>query len=81
MVAELNRILVGWANYFCLGPVSNAYAAVDAHVSHRLRQWLCRKHKVRGQQGTSRFTETYLHQKLDLVRLKGRTRNFSWAKV
>ena len=28
-VARINRKLVGWANYFCLGPVSKAYRAVD----------------------------------------------------
>jgi hypothetical protein len=30
-VARLNRLLVGWANYFCLGPVSQAYRAIDQH--------------------------------------------------
>jgi hypothetical protein len=47
-VGKLNRLLKGWANYFCLGPVSNAYRAVDSHARRRLRQWLCAKHKVRG---------------------------------
>src|SRR5262249_10470478 len=28
VVATLNRIMFGWANYFCLGPVSKAYRAV-----------------------------------------------------
>jgi group II intron reverse transcriptase/maturase len=27
-VGELNRRLIGWANYFCLGPVSTAYRGV-----------------------------------------------------
>ncbi len=44
VVTRLNRLLVGWANYFCLGPVSKAYQRVDHHVGYRLRQWLCAKH-------------------------------------
>jgi len=75
----INRTLIGWANYFCLGPVSKAYAAVDSHVSRRLRQWLCAKHKVPGR-GTSRYPDEYLYQ-LGLVRLSVRTRNFPWAKA
>ncbi len=80
LVTELNRLLVGWANYFCLGPVSKAYAAVDRHVCRRLRQWLCGKHRVPGQ-GTSRFPNDHLHQTLGLVQLKGRTHNFPWANA
>ena len=80
LVARLNRMLVGWANYFCLGPVSQAYRAIDQHVCHRLRQWLCAKHKVQGQ-GTARFPDEYLYQELGLVRLSVRTRTFSWAKA
>src|ERR1700730_12225411 len=45
VVAKLNRTMIGWANYFCLGPVSKAYRAVDQHARERLRQWLCAKHK------------------------------------
>jgi hypothetical protein len=29
---KLNRTMIGWANYFCLGPVSKAYRAVDQHA-------------------------------------------------
>jgi hypothetical protein len=80
IVARLNRMLVGWANYFCLGPVSQAYRALDQHVCRRLRQWLCDKHKVHGQ-GTGRFPNAYLHQILGLAQLGPRTHNFSWAKA
>jgi hypothetical protein len=38
-VAAINRKLTGWSNYFCLGPGSKAYAAVDRHACRRLRQW------------------------------------------
>ena len=77
-VEKLNRMLTGWANYFCLGPVSKAYRIVDVHARHRLRQWLCAKHKVKGQ-GTTRFPDEYLEQTLGLVRLQAKTRNFPWA--
>ena len=65
-VAKINRKLIGWSTYFCLGPVSKAYQTVDHHVCRRLRQWLCAKHKVQGQ-GTSRFPDAYLHQELGLI--------------
>jgi RNA-directed DNA polymerase len=79
-VAAINRKLVGWANYFCLGPVSKAYHAVDHHARYRLRQWLCAKHKVRGS-GISRFPDEYLYQNLGLIKLPARTRSLPWAKT
>jgi len=30
--SDLNRMMIGWANYFCLGPVSTAYRAVERHA-------------------------------------------------
>jgi RNA-directed DNA polymerase len=77
-VAKLNRTMIGWANYFCLGPVSKAYRAVEKHASKRLRQWLCAKHKVRWP-GTKRFPKASLHEVLGLVRLTKRTSNLPWA--
>jgi RNA-directed DNA polymerase len=78
VVARLNRIMNGWANYFCLGPVSKAYRAVDSHACKRLGQWLCAKHKVVGA-GADRFPEPFLHRVLGLVRLTMRTSSFPWA--
>src|SRR6266480_2209504 len=75
VVAKLNRTMVGWANYFCLGPVSKAYRAVDTHACKRLRQWLCAKHKVEWP-GTTRFPKATLHAVLGLVCLTRRTSNF-----
>jgi RNA-directed DNA polymerase len=79
VVGKLNRMMTGWANYFCLGPVSKAYRAVEQHARERLRRWLCAKHKVRGR-GTGRFPDAHLHDGLGLVRLTARTRNLPWAK-
>ena len=77
-VERINRLLRGWSNYFCLGPVSSAYKAVDHHVRHRLRQWLCDKHKVSGQ-GTGRYPEEFFYRQSGLVRLTSLTRSFPWA--
>ena len=79
VVGRLNW-LRGWGNYFCLGPVSKSYRAIDAHASHRLRWWLCRKHK-QGGEGTTRYPDEYLYEQLGLVRLTVTTRDLPWAKA
>lgn len=78
VVMQLNRVMTGWANYFCLGPVSRAYHAVDQHARNRLRQWLARKHKIAGR-ATTRFPDEYLHQRLGLIHLGPLTASFPWA--
>ena len=79
VVTKLNQMMNGWANYFCLGPVSKAYQAVDRHTCKRLRQWLRAKHKVKGPV-FRRYSDAVLHGKFGLVRLAERKRSFSWAK-
>ncbi len=73
MVGRLNRLIRGWANYFCLGTVTAAYRKVTAHACGRLRQWLARKHGVRGSRWT-RHSDPYLHDALGLLRLQKRPR-------
>ena len=80
IVTKLNRTMCGWANYFCLGPVSTAYRAVDGYATMRLRQWLRTKHKLSGR-ANGMFPDTYLYGALGLVRLDKRTRNFPWANA
>ncbi len=79
VVTKLNRMTNGWANYFCLGPVSKAYRAVNRHARKRLRQWLCAKHDVTWP-ATKQFPEAALHDVMGLVRLLERTSSFPWAK-
>jgi RNA-directed DNA polymerase len=80
LVAQLNRKLEGWANYFCLGPVSKAYRAIDSYTSARLRRWLCGKHQRAGR-GVQRYPDSYLYEHLELVRLAPRTHRLPWAKA
>ena len=79
VVAKLNRTMKGWANYFCLGPVSKAYRAVEQHACKRLRQWLCSKHNL-AWPATKKFSDAVLHEELGLVRLSTRTHSFPWAR-
>jgi RNA-directed DNA polymerase len=79
-VAQLNQKLPGWSNYFCPGPVSAAYRAIDRHARHRLRRWLRGKHKLQSR-GTTRFHDARLHDEFGLIRLSDRPRSFPWAKA
>jgi RNA-directed DNA polymerase len=81
MVGMLNRKLIGWSNYFSLGPVSRAYRAVDQHTRYRLRRWLRGKHQGQTRPGVMHYPNEYLYDSLGLVRLERRTRNLPWAKA
>jgi group II intron reverse transcriptase/maturase len=78
IVTELNDGLRGWANYFALGPVEDAYRAIESYITRRLRRWLCIKHEIRGS-GSYRFTDQYLHDTLGLVRIRNLVHNLPWA--
>ena len=80
VVGRLNRLLVGWGNYFCRGPVSKTYRAVDAHTRHRLRKWLRCKHERPGR-GATRYPDEHLYDTLGLVCLPRRARDLPWAKA
>jgi hypothetical protein len=78
VVMQLNRMMTGWANYFCLGPVSRAYRAITEHARNGLRHWLRKKHKVQGR-GTAQFPDQHLHYGLGLIHLGPLTAQFPWA--
>ena len=80
VVSRVNRAMSGWANYFRLGQVSPAYDAVDRHAVKRLRQWFCRKHKVRSGKYV-RFSYTKLRQDHGLIGLGTTTRDLPWANT
>jgi RNA-directed DNA polymerase len=68
LVGQLNCQLRGWANYFCVGPVHQAYHWVDRYLTGRLRRWLCRKHGLQSQ-NTTQYSYQYLYHELGLVHL------------
>lgn len=47
VAGRVNRILIGWSNYFCHGTLFGAYRAVDNHLYDRVRHFLRRRHKVK----------------------------------
>jgi RNA-directed DNA polymerase len=80
LVKRINSMLIGWANYYSLGPVYKAYRTIDHYTSPRLRRWLCNKHKVRNT-GARRFSYEYLHGTLGLVQLQPNARRLPSAKA
>ena len=80
LVDDLNRLVRGWGNYFSLGTVRRAYRAVDAHVTTRLRRWLCCKHK-QASRGTARYPDADLYATYGLVRLPVLKRRLPWANA
>jgi group II intron reverse transcriptase/maturase len=80
LVTTINRKLMGWSNYFSLGPVSKAYGGIDRYTAYRLRRWLRAKHKVQNT-GKTRYSNEYLREQVGLVWLSRRTRNFRGRKL
>ena len=80
VVGRLNRLMLGWSEYFTLGQVGPAYTAVDRHALKRLLQWRRRKHQAK-----ARKYVHYGHERLwtihGLIRLGPRTTRFPWAKA
>ena len=69
VVAELNLVLRGWAQYFAYGTRLRAYRAVDHYVWERVRHFLRRRHKVPSR-GTKRFSADVVFGELGVYQLR-----------
>jgi RNA-directed DNA polymerase len=63
---RLNRLVLGWAEYFSFGFTGQADDAIRWHVLERVRRFLCRRHKLRVS-GTARFGYTEVFGGLGVV--------------
>ena len=79
VVRCLNQKLSGWANYFQLGPVMDAYRFLDRYTVTRLRRWLSKKHKLRGRR--IGYPDKFLYQEMGLIYLPKLPRSLLWAKT
>ena len=80
VVADINRVVNGWINYFSIGTTSEAYRAIEAYCVMRIRRWLLTKHKSR-RNGNVVYPYEYLFGPLGLIRPSSRRSNLPWAKA
>jgi len=80
MVKRLNWMISGWANYYHRGQVGPAYSAINNHSTRRLRQWLCRKYKVKSGKYV-RYPNPRLWIHYGLTCLEPKTQGLPWAKA
>ena len=77
-MSGLNKILIGWGDYFRLAYVTGAWRVVQQHACRRLRWWLRRKHaQTRSDQG---YPDMKLYEEYGLVNLTRSVRRIPlWA--
>lgn len=76
VIAEINPILRGWANYFRIGNATRCLAYVRLWVEQRVRRHLMRA-RGRGGFGWKRWSTVWLHERLGLF---GDYRVRYWAR-
>lgn len=68
VVGEMNRVLVGWGNYFHYGHPQSAMGRVNHFAAQRLRKWLMRRRQQRGP-GYRHYPTRAIYGELGLYRL------------
>ena len=74
VVAKLNQILEGWANYFCYGTRAKAYQAIDHYTYEAITSFIAKRHKVTTSR-TRRFTYEVVYNRLGVTSLRELQRN------
>ena len=65
----LNGFLFGWARYFSYGTHRAAFRGIDYYVYERVRDFLARRHKIKGR-GTNRFSYNVVYGEREVLRLE-----------
>src|SRR6266550_7971009 len=65
----INAFLFGWARYFSYGTHRAAFRGIDYYVYERVRDFLARRHKVKGR-GTRQFSYDVVYGERGVLRLE-----------
>ena len=71
MIADLNPVLRGWANYFRTGNAAVKFAEIDTYVEERLRGLLLKRAGSRLRAGRADAWHRPFFETLGLYRLRG----------
>lgn len=70
VIEELNRLIIGWSNYYNHCHASETYGRLQHFVEWKIRKFVCYKHKYR--RLSARYNAFEVPYKLGLTRLAGR---------
>src|ERR1700736_5877707 len=65
----INAFLFGWARYFSYGTHRAAFRGIDYYVYERVRDFLARRHKVKGR-GTRQFSYDVVYGERGVLRIE-----------
>lgn len=71
VIADVNRVLDGWGNYFAWSNASGHFRKIDRHTIDQVRLFLRRKHQRKSSRGHRDWPVWSLYEKLGLIRLTG----------
>lgn len=71
VIADVNRVLDGWGNYFAWSNANRHFGKIDRHAIDQVRLFLRRKHHRKHSRGHRDWPALSLYRKLGLIRLTG----------
>lgn len=68
-ITRINETVRGWAEYYRHTNTARSFHRVREFVEHRVRSYLCSRHRIPMSKGCWRYPSDYLYKELELINL------------